>query len=79
MGPRKRSKPNPEAETESVPEEPSLDQALKSERKDSLKASVREPIPSSKLEVVEPAHLANNGAKTVSAEDDYLVSDDTNP
>ena len=77
MGPRKRSKPNPKAEAESVPEEPSLDQAPKLQHKDSLKAFAREPIPSSKPEAVD--NIANNGAKTVSAEDDYLASDDTNP
>ena len=69
MGPRKRSKPNPKAEGESVPGEPSLYQEPKLQRKDSLKTSVGESIPSSKLEAVEPVHLANNGAKTVSAED----------
>ena len=69
MGPRKRSKPNPKAEGESVPEEPSLYQGPKLQRKDSLKTSVGESIPSSKFEAVDPVHLANNDAKTVSAED----------
>ena len=69
MGPRKRSKPNPKAEGESVPEEPSLYQGPKLQRKDSLKTSVGESIPSSKLEAVDLVHLANNDAKTVSAED----------
>ena len=69
MGPRKRSKPNPKAEGESVPEEQSLYQGPDLQRKDPLKPSLGESIPSSKLEAVEPIHLANNGAKTVSAED----------
>ena len=69
MGPRKRSKPNPQAEGESILEEPSLYQGPKLQRKDSLKASVRASIPSSKFEALEPVPLSNNGAKTVSAED----------
>ena len=76
MGPRKRSKPNSKAEGASVPEEPSLYQGPKLQRKDSLKISVGESIPSSKLEAVEPVHLANNGAKNVSVEDGWLVYDD---
>lgn len=78
MGPRKRSKPNSKAEGEAVPEEPSLYQGAKLQRKDSLKTSVKESIPPSKLEAVEPVHLTNNGAKTVSAEDGELVYVDTN-
>ena len=69
MGPRKRSKPNPKAEGEPVPEEPSLYPGPSLQRKDSLKTFIGESISSSKLEAVEPVHLANNGAKTVSAED----------
>ena len=78
MGPRKRSKPNSQEEGESVPEESFLYRGARLQRKDSLETSVKESIPSSKLEAIEPVHLTNNGAKTVSAEDGELVYDDTN-
>ena len=78
MGPRTWSKPNSKAEGESVQEGPSLYQGTRLQRKDSLKGSVGDTRTSSKLEAVEPADLAKNGAKTVSAEDVQLVYDDTN-
>ena len=78
MGPRKRSKPNSKAEGESVPEEPFLYQGAELQRKDSLETSVKESIPSDRLEAAERVHLTNNGAKTVSAEDGELVYDNTN-
>ena len=69
MGPRKRSKPNPKAEDEPVPEEPSLSQGTKLQRKDPLEVLVGEPLPLNKPEGVVPTQSSVIVVETVSAED----------
>ena len=68
MGPRKRSKPNPKADGEQVPDEAPLCQGPYLRSKDSLKP-VRQSVPSDKSEGVEPVRSSVNAAKIVSAED----------
>lgn len=72
MGPRKRSKPNPKAETEPVSREgPEL------QIKDSSKSVVGDSVPSNTPENVESAHFTVNETNTVSAGDGPLVQDET--
>lgn len=78
MGSRKRSKPNPKAEGEQVPDEAPLCQGPKLQSEDSLKPVVGEPVSSDEPEGVEPVHLSVNAAKTVSAEVRQLVNNGTN-
>lgn len=62
MGPRKRSKPNPKAETEPAPESATLPKGPELQTKQSSKPTFREPIPSNKPEGVEYVDLPANGA-----------------
>lgn len=73
MGPRKRSKPNPKAESKTASEEapPNL------QNKDSLQAVGGTSVPSDKPNSVEPVHSSVNGANSVSAEDSPLVQNKT--
>ena len=78
MGPRKRSKPNPKAETEPAPESATLPKGPELQTKQSSKPTFREPIPSNKPEGVEYVDLPANGANIVSAEAGHLVQNETN-
>ena len=78
MGPRKRSKPNPKAETESVSEEPLSHPAPKLQSQHPLKSGVGSSDLSSATDAVGPVHFSVNGANTVSAEYGQLVCDDVN-
>lgn len=78
MGPRKRSKLNPKAETEPVSEELHTGQGPNSQSKDSSSPAVVDTKSSEKPESVEPVHSSGNGLNTVSAEDGQPVHFDTN-
>lgn len=73
MGPRKRSKPNPEAETGPASEEAALPRGTKLQAKDSLSPAVGHSLPSDKPIDGEPVSSSINGTKTVSAEDGQVV------
>ena len=78
MGPRKRSKPNPKTETESISEEALLYPAPKLQSQDPQKPGVGPSDLSGETDAVEPVHFSVNGANTVSAEDGHLVCDYVN-
>ena len=78
MGPRKRSKPNPKAETESTSEEALLHPAPTLQSQDPQKPGVGPSDLSGDTGAVEPVHFSVNGANTVSAEDGHLVCDYVN-
>lgn len=78
MGPRKRSKPNPEAENEPVSEGAPLLQGPEVQNKDSHIPTIGELVPSDKLESVEPVLSSVNGANTVRVEDGQLIQNKTN-
>ena len=69
MGPRKRSKPNPKAETEPV-----LKEGPELQTEDSSKPVIGDSLPSNTLGSIESAHSSVN---EVSAEDGQLVRDET--
>lgn len=71
MGPRKRSKPNPKAEPQSV-----LKEGPESQTEDSSKSVIDDSLPSNKLGSIESAHSSVNEANTVSAEDGQPVQDE---
>ena len=77
MGPRKRSKPNPKAETESVPEEEPPRQGPEAQTQDSLKTANGESSPPDDVESVKTVSSSVNGTSSVSAEDDLHVKHDT--
>ena len=78
MGPRKRSKPNPEAETQLVSGEAPLPQGPLLPTKDSSKPAVGKSVPSNGPEGVEPDQSSVNGGNTVSAEAGQLVQNEAN-
>ena len=78
MGPRKRSKPNPKAETEPASEEAPLPNRSELQTEQSSKPNLGESVPSTKPEGVEYVDSAGNGANTVSSGAHQLVQNETN-
>lgn len=78
MGPRKRSKPNPKAETEPASEEAPLPKGPVLQTEQSSKPTFGESVPSNKPEGVEYVDSAGNGADTVSSRAHQLVQNETN-
>ena len=78
MGSRKRSKPNPKAESDPVSEEAPLRQGPRLKTRDSLKPAVGESVTSDEPKGVESVQSPVNDANTVSVMDCYLVCNDVN-
>ena len=73
MGPRKRSKPNPKAETRSARQEEAQPKGIESQTNNPAKTALKPSLSSDKPEGVEHAEVASSGSTNVSAKIGQLV------
>ena len=78
MGPRKRPKPNPKAETRSARQEEAQLKGIESQTNNPAKIALKTSLSSDKPEGVEHAEVASSGANNVSAKIGQLVQTEIN-
>ena len=78
MGPRKRSKPNPKAETRSARQEEALPKGIESQTNNPAKTALKTSLSPDKPEGVEHGEVASSGANNVSAKIGPLVQIEIN-
>lgn len=78
MGPRKRPKPNPKAETRSARQEEAQPKGIESQINNPAKTALSTSLSSDKPEGVEHSVVASSGANNVSARIGQLVQIEIN-